>query len=154
MPCHPRLTLHHPSSSLQTTVSNKHSIMGLKGKSRSQSCKGAGWIYIYNEGVVSKCVFLISSDINFIIQHPVPLKCLFSKGTLHDVKSTVQFPGCLSPLHWRWNVMTDIITFLHSPLLTMLQDSPLTSLATPNQLLRLASDLSRGNIHFHSRFNW
>ena len=44
--------------------------------------------------------------------------------------------------------MTDIITFLHSPLLTMLQDSPLTSLATPNQLLRLASDLSRGNIHF------
>ena len=44
--------------------------------------------------------------------------------------------------------MTDIITFLHSPLLTMLQDSPLTSLATPNQLLRLASDLSRRNIHF------
>ena len=58
----------------------------------------------------------------------------FQKAPFILIKSTVQFPGCLSPLHWRWNVMTDIITFLHSPLLTMLRDSlPASSLLSPLQ---------------------
>ena len=48
--------------------------------------------------------------------HPAVKKMILSRVFAPEflLKSRVQFPSCLSPLHWRWNVMTDIITFLHS----------------------------------------